>query len=65
MKIELDRDTCIGSATCVAFAPSVFKLDGDGLAVLLVEDTDGLDDVDMDEVVACCPTGSIQVVDAS
>jgi ferredoxin len=62
MRIELSRDTCIGSATCVGFAPSVFKIGGDGLAVLVVEEADV--DAAMDDAVANCPTASIRLVDA-
>jgi ferredoxin len=64
MKIELKRETCIGSATCVGFVPSAFTLDSDGQATLLVEDADGIDRAALDESVANCPTGSIRLVDA-
>lgn len=63
-KIELDRDTCIASATCIGFAPTAFKLANDGLAELLVDDASGIDSEGLDNAVANCPTGSIRLIDA-
>lgn len=34
-KIEVDRELCIGAATCVALAPEVFALDQENKAVVL------------------------------
>jgi ferredoxin len=33
--VEVDRDLCIGAATCVAVAPKAFALDDDGKAIIL------------------------------
>lgn len=33
-KIMIDRDLCIGAASCIAVAPGVFELDPDNKAVL-------------------------------
>lgn len=35
-RIEVKRDQCIGAASCVAVAGSVFELDGDNKAVLIL-----------------------------
>jgi ferredoxin len=32
VKITVDRDSCIGSGTCVQLAPGGFELDDDGVA---------------------------------
>lgn len=64
MRIELNRDTCIGSTTCVGFVPGVFKIDKDGKAILLVESSEGVDSAALENAVANCPTGSITLVDA-
>jgi ferredoxin len=38
MRIEIDRDRCIGAGQCVRVAPRVFAQDeGEGLVVLLDE----------------------------
>jgi ferredoxin len=63
-KIELDRETCMGSATCVGFVPTVIKIGKDGRAVLLAEDTDGVDGAALVEAVANCPVEAIRLIDA-
>lgn len=35
-RIEVKRDQCIGASSCVAVAGSVFELDGDNKAVLIL-----------------------------
>jgi ferredoxin len=35
MKIEVDRELCMGSGNCSFWAPGVFDLDDDGIAVVL------------------------------
>ena len=35
MKVTVDSDLCIGVGNCVAFAPTVFKLDEENKAVVL------------------------------
>lgn len=32
-KVEVDRELCIGAASCVAIAPEAFQLDGENKAV--------------------------------
>ena len=34
MKVRVDRDSCIGVGNCVAYAPTVFKLDEENKAVV-------------------------------
>lgn len=33
-RIHVDRNLCIGAASCVAVAPGVFELDKDGIAIV-------------------------------
>jgi len=58
--IQIDRSLCSGFGSCMKEAPTVFALDGDGLATLLVAET-------ADEAVlaaaASCPMGAIAVFD--
>ena len=63
-KIELDRATCMGSATCVGFVPKAIKIDKDGRATVFVGDTEGVDSAALDEAIANCPVGAIRLVDA-
>jgi ferredoxin len=35
LEIEIDREKCMGSGNCSFWAPGVFDLDDDGIAVVL------------------------------
>ena len=35
LKVEIDRDVCIGSGNCVYEAPGAFDLDSESVAVVL------------------------------
>ena len=35
LRIEIDRELCMGSGNCSFWAPRVFDLDDDGIAVVL------------------------------
>ena len=37
-KVKIDRDLCIGAASCVAVAPGAFELDSEGKAVIKKKD---------------------------
>lgn len=34
-KVKVDRNLCIGAASCIAVAPKVYELDSEGKAVIL------------------------------
>ena len=61
MKVIVDRNLCIGAASCVAIAPKTFRLDEENKAIIL--------DIfahDKDTVIAAaqsCPTLAITVID--
>ena len=55
----VDRDVCMGSGNCVFWAPGVFDLDDDGIAVV-VGDATGRDD-EVRKAAANCPTSAIRV----
>ena len=56
--IEIDRSLCSGFGSCVKEAPSAFALDADGVATLLLTETD--DEAVLDAACAC-PMGAIAV----
>ncbi|RJO59817.1 ferredoxin [Candidatus Parcubacteria bacterium] len=58
--ITVDREKCISAATCVAVAPEVFELDGEGKAV--VKNATGNDDATIIEAAKSCPTQAIIVI---
>ena len=61
MKVRVDRDLCIGVGNCVAFAPTVFKLDNENKAVVL--DPSSVDVDELLEAAESCPESAIIVED--
>lgn len=61
LRIRIDRERCIGSENCVASAPSVFRLDAEGKAVLL--DPTTVDAEVLMLVAEICPTEAIVLED--
>jgi ferredoxin len=60
-KITIDRDKCIGAASCIAVAEKVFELDAENKAV--VKDSKGADDETLLEAARVCPTAAILLHD--
>jgi len=61
LQVRVDRDLCIGVGNCVAFAPTVFKLDEENKAVVL--DPSSIDDATLLEAAESCPEQAIIVED--
>jgi len=58
LKFWVDRDLCIGAATCVAIAPKTFVLDSEAKAIILntvEEDTDTM----IIDAAKGCPVAAI------
>lgn len=60
IRIEVDRDLCIGSGDCVATEPDVFDLDDEGKAIVLDPDAAPTDQVV--EAARNCPVTAIFVI---
>ena len=61
LRIEIDREKCMGSGNCSFWAPGVFDLDDDGIAVVI--DATAMGD---DKIVLAgqgCPTQAIAIFD--
>ena len=59
MKVEVERDLCIGSGNCVRLAPGAFALDADGIAVVV--NPSAADDLTLQRTAMSCPAGAIAV----
>jgi ferredoxin len=60
--INVDRDLCIGSGTCLRLAPGVFALAGDEVAMVLEP---GAADISMLRLGAdACPTRAIAIAES-
>lgn len=64
IKVKVDKDLCIGAATCVAIAPQTFLLDSEAKAIIL--DTAGNEKEEtIIDAARGCPTAAIFIEDAS
>jgi len=61
LKVRVDRDLCIGVGNCVAYAPTVFKLDDENKAVVLAPSS--VDEDTLLEAAESCPESAIIVED--
>jgi ferredoxin len=60
-KIVVDRDLCIGAASCIAVAGSTYELDGENKAVVI--GADAVDDATLIMSAESCPTKAIFLFD--
>ena len=60
-RVVVDRDACMGSGNCVHWAPDVFDLDDDGLAVVHGDLAGNEEPVGV--AMVNCPTSAITLVD--
>ncbi|MER5451784.1 ferredoxin [Streptomyces sp. NPDC002766] len=63
MRIDIDKDVCIGAGQCALSAPGVFTQDDDGFSTLLPGREDGGGDPMVREAARACPVGAIAVTD--
>lgn len=61
LKIEIDREECIGDAACEAEAPDTFFMDDDSIAC--VQDQVGDEFEAIMAAAAACPVDCIKLVD--
>jgi ferredoxin len=61
MRIEADRDVCVGSGQCVLTTAEVFDQDDDGIVVLLTDRPDGVDADRAREAVGLCPSHALAI----
>jgi ferredoxin len=61
VKVKVDRDLCVGISNCVAVAPSVFKLDESGKAIVL--NAASVSEAKLMSAAESCPVNAIIVED--
>ena len=61
LQIIVDRDLCIGAASCVGVAPEVFELDADDTSVVI--NPEGADDETIVQAAQACPQDAISLKD--
>lgn len=60
-KIVIDRDLCIGAASCIAVAGMTYELDGENKAIVI--DPNTVDDATLLLSAESCPTKAIFLFD--
>jgi ferredoxin len=63
VKIEADRDVCIGAGMCVMNAEEVFDQGDDGIVVVLEVEVSPEHADAAARAVAACPSGALRRVD--
>jgi ferredoxin len=63
MKIEADRDACIGAGMCVMTAEEVFDQGDDGIVVVLEVEVPAEHAAAAARAVASCPSGALRRID--
>ncbi len=62
LKVRVDRNLCIGAATCIAVAGNTFQLDDDAKAVIL-DSADADTEQTIIEAAKACPVAAIIIED--
>ena len=63
MKIEANRDVCIGAGMCVMTAEEVFDQGDDGIVVVLEVEVPAEHAAAAARAVASCPSGALRRID--
>ena len=61
MRIEIDRDVCIGTENCNRYAPGTFEVDDEGKVTQIGTDVDSEEAIRI--AVDSCPTGALSIVE--
>ena len=59
-RIEIDRDTCMGSGVCTVYASATFDIDDETKSTVIDPAGDPLEQIEA--AAAGCPTGAIKIV---
>lgn len=59
MKLEVNKDTCIGCGFCASTCPKVYDLNDDGFAYVKVDEIPKDLEEDAIDAKEGCPTGAI------
>ncbi len=60
--MRIDRDLCIGAATCIALAPKAWALDDEAKAIILDTSEEETDEALL-EAAKSCPVMAIFIID--
>lgn len=61
-QLVIDRELCIGAASCIAVAPKAFDLDNEAKVIILPTLADETDETLLD-AARSCPVSAIRITD--
>ena len=64
LTMRIDRDLCIGAATCIALAPKAWALDDEAKAIILDTTDEETDDALLDAAKGC-PVAAIFITETA
>ena len=64
LSMRIDRDLCIGAATCIALAPKAWALDDEAKAIIL-DTCDAESDETLLDAAKGCPVAAIFITDTT
>lgn len=62
LTVHIERDLCIGAATCLAIAPEVYALDNEAKAII-IDTAANETDQNIIDAARACPTAAISITD--
>jgi ferredoxin len=65
MRVEIDKQRCMGAGLCALAAPEVFTQDDEGESALLPGHADGTDDPLVHAAARGCPVQAIKVIESA
>ncbi|MYR90004.1 ferredoxin [Streptomyces sp. SID685] len=63
MRIQVDKDQCVGAGLCALLAPGVFTQDEDGLSEVLPGRENGAGDPQVPNAARGCPVQAITLIE--
>lgn len=65
MRVDADRETCVGAGQCALVAPKIFDQDDDGIVEVLMRDVHEVEDEQgARRAAALCPARAISLRDS-
>lgn len=61
MRVEGNRDVCVGAGMCVLTAPDVFDQDDDGIVKVLHPQPEAGEEPAVRQAATLCPSGAVHV----